>query len=203
MFAGDTLRLAEILVTECTKRSLKIATVESCTGGLIAGAITSISGASQVLDRGYVTYSNAAKTELVGVPAGYFVPGNVGAVSEEAALACAEARALNVRVGVRERARVDACAPAEERVERAHDHLRVPSREPARRHREVGEQPLRVRRGAIAETCHNARGVFVGETVEAEERDDEVAVARERGGADVCAQKQHARVIGQIGRAHV
>lgn len=90
MFAGDTLRLAEILVTECTKRSLKIATVESCTGGLIAGAITSISGASQVLDRGYVTYSNAAKTELVGVPAGYFVPGNVGAVSEEAAREMAE-----------------------------------------------------------------------------------------------------------------
>jgi nicotinamide-nucleotide amidase len=90
MFAADTLHLAENLIAECTKRSLKIATVESCTGGLIAGAITSISGSSQVLDRGYITYSNAAKTELVGVPAGYFVPGNVGAVSQETAREMAE-----------------------------------------------------------------------------------------------------------------
>lgn len=90
MFGPETLSLAQTLIEECSKRDFKIATVESCTGGLIAGAITSISGSSQVLDRGYVTYSNSAKIELVGVPAGYFVPGNVGAVSEQTAREMAE-----------------------------------------------------------------------------------------------------------------
>ena len=90
MFEEETLKLAKTLIDACKERGLTIATVESCTGGLIAGAVTSISGASDVLDRGYVTYSNTAKTELVGVPAGYFVPGNVGAVSQETAREMAE-----------------------------------------------------------------------------------------------------------------
>jgi nicotinamide-nucleotide amidase len=90
MFDEETLKLAKLLIDTCKERKLTIATVESCTGGLIAGAITSISGASDILDRGYVTYSNAAKIELVGVPAGYFVPGNVGAVSRETAREMAE-----------------------------------------------------------------------------------------------------------------
>jgi nicotinamide-nucleotide amidase len=51
-----------------TKR-LKIATAESCTGGMIAAAITDIAGSSDVFDRGFVTYSNEAKTEQIGVPA--------------------------------------------------------------------------------------------------------------------------------------
>jgi nicotinamide-nucleotide amidase len=67
-----------------------VATVESCTGGLIGGAITAIPGSSAIFDRGYVTYANEAKTELVGVPSGFFVPGNVGAVSQETARAMAE-----------------------------------------------------------------------------------------------------------------
>ena len=65
-----------------------IATAESCTGGLIAGAITDIAGSSDVFDRGFVTYSNAAKTEMLGVP-----PEAIhdhGAVSEEVARAMAE-----------------------------------------------------------------------------------------------------------------
>ncbi len=67
----------------------KIATtVESCTGGLIAGAITSISGSSAVFEYGFVTYSNAAKTALVDVPAELFP--NYGAVSEPVARAMAE-----------------------------------------------------------------------------------------------------------------
>ncbi len=65
-----------------------IATAESCTGGLIAAALTAISGSSASVDRGFVTYSNTAKTEMLGVPAALIV--RVGAVSEEVARAMAE-----------------------------------------------------------------------------------------------------------------
>jgi nicotinamide-nucleotide amidase len=75
--------LAARLVTLCRARRLTVTTAESCTGGLVAGAITAIPGASAVLDRGFVTYSNAAKTELLGVPAELI--GAVGAVSEAVA----------------------------------------------------------------------------------------------------------------------
>jgi nicotinamide-nucleotide amidase len=75
--------LASRLVSLCAARGLTVVTAESCTGGLVAGAITAIPGASDVLDRGFVTYSNAAKTELLGVPAGLITA--VGAVSEAVA----------------------------------------------------------------------------------------------------------------------
>jgi len=75
--------LAAQLVTLARVRQLKITTAESCTGGLVAGAITAIPGASEVLACGFVTYSNAAKTALLGVPAG--VISAVGAVSEAVA----------------------------------------------------------------------------------------------------------------------
>lgn len=78
------------LIALCTKRGLKIATAESCTGGLIAGALTEIAGSSAVVDRGFVTYSNDAKTELLGVPAELLAPQGPGAVSEEVARAMAE-----------------------------------------------------------------------------------------------------------------
>lgn len=65
-----------------------VATAESCTGGLIAGLLTEIAGSSDVLDRGFVTYSNAAKTELLGVPAALIAAH--GAVSEPVARAMAE-----------------------------------------------------------------------------------------------------------------
>ena len=57
------------LIAAARARGACIATAESCTGGLIAGAITDVAGASDVFDRGFVTYSNAAKTEMLGVPA--------------------------------------------------------------------------------------------------------------------------------------
>lgn len=60
-------------------KNLRIATVESCTGGMIAAALTDIGGSSDVFERGFVTYSNAAKTELIGVPADLIV--HHGAVS--------------------------------------------------------------------------------------------------------------------------
>lgn len=70
-----------------------LATAESCTGGLIAGLITSVSGSSDVLECGFVTYSNAAKTRMIGVPADLIA--RVGAVSEEVARAMAEGALAN------------------------------------------------------------------------------------------------------------
>jgi nicotinamide-nucleotide amidase len=69
-------------------RGAMLATAESCTGGLIAAALTEIAGSSDVVDRGFVTYSNAAKTEMLGVAAGLIEAH--GAVSEQVARAMAE-----------------------------------------------------------------------------------------------------------------
>ena len=68
---SEELRAAATAVLDaCRARGLKIATAESCTGGLVAGALTDIAGSSDVLDRGFVTYSNEAKQQMLGVPAG-------------------------------------------------------------------------------------------------------------------------------------
>ena len=58
---------ADILIHLCREKSIRLSTVESCTGGLLAGCLTDIAGSSNVLDRGFVTYSNEAKNEEVGV----------------------------------------------------------------------------------------------------------------------------------------
>lgn len=76
------------LLEVCRSRRVLLATAESCTGGLIAAALTAIAGSSDVVDRGFVTYSNAAKTELLGVPAALIA--QHGAVSEKVARAMAE-----------------------------------------------------------------------------------------------------------------
>jgi nicotinamide-nucleotide amidase len=68
-------------------RGLKLATAESCTGGLVAAALTDIAGSSDVVDRGFVTYSNAAKEAMLGVPA--MTLKRHGAVSAETAAAMA------------------------------------------------------------------------------------------------------------------
>jgi nicotinamide-nucleotide amidase len=70
------------------RSSLKLATAESCTGGMIAAAMTDIPGSSDVFDRGFVTYSNASKTDMLGVPAAMIE--SYGAVSAEVAIAMAE-----------------------------------------------------------------------------------------------------------------
>jgi nicotinamide-nucleotide amidase len=80
--------LAREVIALCTARGLTVATAESCTGGLVAGALTEIAGSSAVVERGFVTYSDAAKTELLGVPAALIAA--VGAVSEAVAMAMAE-----------------------------------------------------------------------------------------------------------------
>lgn len=79
------LPAAQRLIALCAARNIHIATAESCTGGLVAAVLTEIAGSSAVVDRAFVTYSNAAKTELLGVPGGLIV--RVGAVSAEVARA--------------------------------------------------------------------------------------------------------------------
>ena len=76
------------LATALRARGWKIATAESCTGGLIAAACTAVAGSSDWFERGFVTYSNDAKTELLGVPATLIDA--FGAVSAEVACAMAE-----------------------------------------------------------------------------------------------------------------
>ncbi len=81
---------AEALITLCRKRGYRIATAESCTGGLVAGLLTEIPGSSDVFDRGFVTYSNPAKIDLLGISPDLLAPGGPGAVSEAVARAMAE-----------------------------------------------------------------------------------------------------------------
>ncbi|MCB8873764.1 CinA family protein [Acidisoma silvae] len=88
MFPHDLLAEAETLLAEARARGWHIATAESCTGGLIAGLLTAIVGSSDVVDGGAVTYSNAAKTRMLGVPAEMIAAH--GAVSEPVARAMAE-----------------------------------------------------------------------------------------------------------------
>ncbi len=88
MFPDDIQAQAAALIAEATARGWTVATAESCTGGLVAGALTAVAGSSAVVDRGFVTYSNLAKTELLGVPAGLIQA--EGAVSESVARAMAE-----------------------------------------------------------------------------------------------------------------
>ena len=81
-------RLVEDLATALLARGWMLATAESCTGGLIAGACTDLAGSSNWLERGFVSYSNAAKTELLGVDAALIA--RHGAVSEPVARAMAQ-----------------------------------------------------------------------------------------------------------------
>ncbi len=68
MTSRSLVSKAKQVLSACRRKGLKVATAESCTGGLIAATLTEIAGSSDVVERGYVTYSNAAKTELLGVP---------------------------------------------------------------------------------------------------------------------------------------
>ncbi len=79
--------LARAIVDKAGADGLMVAAAESCTGGLVGGAITSVPGSSAVFDRGFVTYSNEAKSELLGVPADLIA--HYGAVSGEVAQAMA------------------------------------------------------------------------------------------------------------------
>jgi nicotinamide-nucleotide amidase len=79
---------AEEVLAACGDKGVMLAMAESCTGGMIAAALTDIAGSSSVVERGFVTYTNEAKHEMLGVPAPLIE--QVGAVSEEVARAMAE-----------------------------------------------------------------------------------------------------------------
>ena len=88
MFPKAVRTLAEEVLTAARQADLKLATAESCTGGLVAGALTDIAGSSDVVERGFVTYSNQAKCDLLGVSVELLIAH--GAVSEAVARAMAE-----------------------------------------------------------------------------------------------------------------
>jgi nicotinamide-nucleotide amidase len=91
--AADLRRKARRVLQLCRAHGLRVATAESCTGGLVAGALTEIAGSSDVVDRGFVTYSNEAKAAMLGVPAS--VLKRHGAVSRETAAAMAKGALKN------------------------------------------------------------------------------------------------------------
>jgi nicotinamide-nucleotide amidase len=89
----NTAQAAKRLLALCRVRGLKIATAESCTGGLVAAALTEIPGSSDVVERGFVTYSNEAKHEMLGVPNATLR--KFGAVSRQTAQAMARGALKN------------------------------------------------------------------------------------------------------------
>jgi nicotinamide-nucleotide amidase len=96
MFPRDLTEMTLELIGKCRENGIKIATAESCTGGLIAGCLTSVSGSSDVFERGFNTYSNEAKNEMLGVPMETIDAH--GAVSETVAQAMCEGALKNAPV---------------------------------------------------------------------------------------------------------
>ncbi|KUO55225.1 MAG: damage-inducible protein CinA [Alphaproteobacteria bacterium BRH_c36] len=95
MLSNDILLDAARLLVELRAAGLRLVSAESCTGGLVCAALTSVAGSSEVVERGFVTYSNEAKTDVLGVPAELIA--KHGAVSEEVAreMAAGALRAAN------------------------------------------------------------------------------------------------------------
>lgn len=87
MIEPEILARAEAVLAACGRKGMMLATAESCTGGLVAGALTAIAGSSSVVECGFVTYSNGAKMRMLGVPQATLAAH--GAVSEETARAMA------------------------------------------------------------------------------------------------------------------
>jgi nicotinamide-nucleotide amidase len=88
IFPSDLVQSARLLLDDAQARGIKIATAESCTGGLVAALLTEIAGSSAVVERAFVVYSNNAKQEMLGVPGDMIA--DFGAVSEPVARALAE-----------------------------------------------------------------------------------------------------------------
>ena len=98
MFPDRLRNLALLILDDAEQARLKIATAESCTGGLVAALFTDIPGSSNVFERGFVTYSNKAKEEMLGVPGD--VLADYGAVSEPVARMMAEGAMQNSRANI-------------------------------------------------------------------------------------------------------
>ena len=90
--------LARAVLDACAARGIMLATAESCTGGMIVAALTDIAGSSAVVDRGFVTYSNAAKMEMLGVANATL--DTYGAVSRETAGEMADGALARSRAGI-------------------------------------------------------------------------------------------------------
>jgi nicotinamide-nucleotide amidase len=97
-FDADLVAQAKALLDRFRQAGLKVATAESCTGGMVAGVLTEIAGSSDVVERGFVTYSNEAKAELLGVPMALIEAH--GAVSEPVARSMAEGALVHSRAHV-------------------------------------------------------------------------------------------------------
>jgi nicotinamide-nucleotide amidase len=95
---SETEELARHVLAKCRAKGIMLATAESCTGGMIAAALTDIAGSSAVVDRGFVTYSNEAKMEMLGVRGETLR--THGAVSEETALEMAAGALRDSRAGI-------------------------------------------------------------------------------------------------------
>lgn len=93
MFSEQTTAYAKTVLAKAGEAGLMVATAESCTGGLVAASLTEIAGSSSVVDRGFVTYSNHAKMQMLGVPEK--VLADHGAVSEQTARAMATGAITN------------------------------------------------------------------------------------------------------------
>lgn len=98
MFPDRLRNLAMLVLDDAERARLKIATAESCTGGLVAALLTEIPGSSTVVERGFVTYSNKAKEEMLGVPGD--VLADFGAVSEPVARMMAEGALAGSRANI-------------------------------------------------------------------------------------------------------
>ena len=98
MFPDRLRNLALLILDDAEQARLKIATAESCTGGLVAALFTDIPGSSTVFERGFVTYSNKAKEEMLGVPGDALA--DYGAVSEPVSRMMAEGAMKNSRANI-------------------------------------------------------------------------------------------------------
>jgi nicotinamide-nucleotide amidase len=95
---GETEEATRRLLEKAHERELMLATAESCTGGMLASLLTDVQGVSHVFDRGFVTYSNEAKNEMLGVPLAMIE--EKSAVSKEVAIAMAEGALANSRANI-------------------------------------------------------------------------------------------------------
>jgi nicotinamide-nucleotide amidase len=98
LFPDDIEAQARHIIETFSERKLMVSTAESCTGGLIAGALTEIAGSSAVVDRGFVTYTNDAKMDMLGVPERVIAA--YGAVSRETALLMAHGALFRSRAAI-------------------------------------------------------------------------------------------------------
>ena len=98
LLPNETEEAARVLLSKASERGLKLATAESCTGGMLASLLTDVQGVAHTFDRGFVTYSFEAKNEMLGIPMETILPDD--AVTKEVAVAMAEGALERSRANV-------------------------------------------------------------------------------------------------------